>query len=152
MTAVRGNKAGPAHIYVNKIGGKCFTGSVSRSSLPSTWQTGGSTFGYSGSSIQPYAVRGNKAGPAFISIFKIAGKTFGLSSSSAALVWYNQLGGSTFGESCSSAALSTVAPPSGAGLIFRVSPQQPITRRQDYAGGKFWQRRVSARQSTVRMP
>jgi hypothetical protein len=61
------------------------------------------------------------------------------------------LAGKTMGIAIGTGLMGTQPAPPGVLLIFNVSARQPTTRRQDYTQ-KFWQRRVSASQQTIRMP
>jgi hypothetical protein len=82
----------------------------------------------------------------------LQGSAISISTSSARFNALGVLAGKTESISLSSAQLGTFVPPSGPLTIFIVSPQQPVTRRQDYVGGKFWQRRVGPGEQTIRMP
>jgi hypothetical protein len=83
----------------------------------------------------------------------IAGRAESITLERAAILAVGDLAALCESISSAAAALSgSITPPPGITTIFIVSARQPTTRRQDYAGGKFWQRRVSAHEQTVRMP
>jgi hypothetical protein len=76
----------------------------------------------------------------------LAGATQGISSASAMMGGTGVLAAQESGSmSGSSAALG--APPVPTVLVWRrATPWQPTTRTEDYAGFRFWQRRLSGRQ------
>jgi hypothetical protein len=128
-----------AVLGISESGGSIISVSISSGGSKGTGSLLGSGLSNSGASAQ---TRGTASG---------TGSTGGLSSAAATIAYLSvgTMAGESISLSSSSAALSSTAPPAMT-IYHRVSPWQPITARQDFAGGKFWQRRVSGIQSRVR--
>jgi hypothetical protein len=103
---------------------------------------------FAGAAAQGLSVSGQSA--LLTGLGLLAGKAWSISTSSVAEQGTGALAALCNSITMSRALLSQFSPVLPT-TIFKVSASQPITRMQDY-GLKFWQRRVSARQPTVRMP
>jgi hypothetical protein len=89
------------------------------------------------------------ASAALVSKGLLSGKTQGISMAQARLIANAILNALTQGISLSSASLSSISPVTVSN-IFTIAARQPRYRMPSFTG-KFWQRRVSARQQTIRM-